>query len=85
MCLNKYNGIQSKINKTLSIKFHSRSVYDEKYIKAKVKEFSGVIKANFLDDEVSKENEHNTCIACVTIDSVIRMEKKNYLQVYLEE
>ena len=26
-----------------------------------------------------------TCIACITIDSVIRVEKKNYLQVYLEE
>ena len=26
-----------------------------------------------------------TCIAFVTIDSVMRMEKKNYPQVYLEE
>ena len=31
------------------------------------------------------ENEHYTCIACITIDSVMRMEKKNYMQVYLEE
>ena len=30
-----------------------------------------------------KENGHYTCIAC--IDSVMRMEKKNYPQVYLEE
>ena len=28
---------------------------------------------------------HYTCIVCITIDSVMRMEKKNYLQVYLEE
>ena len=28
---------------------------------------------------------HYTCIACITIDSVMRMDKKNYLQVYLEE
>ena len=26
-----------------------------------------------------------TCIACITIDSVMRMEEKNQLQVYLEE
>ena len=32
-----------------------------------------------------KENEHYTCIACITIDFVMRMEKKNYPQVYLEE
>ena len=59
------------------------SVYDEKYIKAKVREFNGVIKTNFLGDEVPKENEHYTCIACITIDSVMRME--NYPQVYLEQ
>ena len=60
-------------------------VYDEKYIKAKVREFNGVIKTNFLGDEVPKENEHYTCIACITIDSIMRMEEKNYPQVYLEE
>ena len=61
------------------------SVYDEKYIKVKVREISGVIKTNFLGDEITKENEHYTCIACIIIDSVMRMEKKNYLQVYLKE
>ena len=61
------------------------SVYDETYIKAKVREFDGVIKTNFLGGKVPKENEHYTCIACITIDSVMRMEKKNYLQVYLKE
>ena len=44
--LDKYNEIWGKIKKTLSIKFHSMSVYDEKYIKAKVREFNGVIKTN---------------------------------------
>ena len=28
---------------------------------------------------------HYTYIACITIDSVMRMEKKNYPQVYLDE
>ena len=32
-----------------------------------------------------KENMHYTCIACVTIDSVLTIYKKNYPQVYLEE
>ena len=26
-----------------------------------------------------------TCIACITINSVMKMNKKNYPQVYLEE
>ena len=28
---------------------------------------------------------HYTCIACITIDSVLRIDKKNHPQVYLEE
>ena len=44
-----------------------------------------MIKTNFLGDKVPKENEHYTCIVCITIDSVMRMEKKNYPQAYLEE
>ena len=28
---------------------------------------------------------HYTCIASITIDSVMRIDKKNHLQVYLEE
>ena len=28
---------------------------------------------------------HYTCIACITIYSVLKMDKKNYSQVYLEE
>ena len=60
-------------------------VYDKTYIKVKVREFDGVIKTNFLGNEVRKENMHYTCIACITIDSAMRMDEKNYPQVYLEE
>ena len=56
-------------------------VYDEKYIKAKVREFN-VIKTNFLGDEVPKENEHYTCVACITIDSVMKMEKKIFAGLF---
>ena len=51
-------------------------VYDEKYIKAKRREFNGVIKTNFLGDEIPKKNVHYTCMACITIDSVMKMEKR---------
>ena len=76
--LNKYNEIWDKIKETLSIKFRSMPIYNEKYIKAKARKFNGVIKTNFLVDEAPKVNEHYTCIACITIDSVMWMEKKNY-------
>ena len=83
--LDKYNEIWGKIKETLSIKFRSSPVYNEKQIKAKVREFNGVIKTNILGDKVLKENQHYTYITCITIDSVMRMIKRSYPQVYLEE
>ena len=74
--LDKYNEIWNKTKETLSIKFHGTPVYDEKYIKAKVREFSGAIQTNVLGDKVPRENKHYTSIACITIDSVMGMEKK---------
>ena len=43
------------------------------------------LKQTFLGNGIPKENMHYTCIACVTIDFVMRMDKKNHLQIYLEE
>ena len=72
----KYDKIWDAIKNKLGIKFHSKPVYEYKYLKAKVREFNGVIKTNFLGYDVPKENMHYTCIACITIDSVMRIDKK---------
>ena len=74
--LDKCNEFWDMIKTDLNINLHSMSVYGEKYIKAKVTEFGSVIKANFLGDEIPKESMHCTCIGCIAIDSVMRMEKK---------
>ena len=44
-----------------------------------------MIKTSFLGNDMPKENMHYTCISCITIDSVMRMDKKNHPQIYLEE
>ena len=69
--LDKYKKIWDKIKKKLNIKFHRKPVYDQTYLKTKVREFDGKIKTKFLRDEVPKENMYYTYIACITIDSVI--------------
>ena len=81
----KYDKIWDVIKDKLGIKFHSEPVYEYKYLKAKLREFDGVIKTNFLGNDMLKENMLYTCIACITIYSVLRIDKKNHPQVYLEE
>ena len=72
----KYEQIWDVIKNKLGIKFHSEPIYEQKYLKAKVREFDGVIKTNFLGNDTPKENMHYTCTACITIDSIMRMDKK---------
>ena len=45
--LDNYTEIWNNIKKTLNIKFHGMPAYDEKCIKAKVKELNGVVKPTF--------------------------------------
>ena len=82
---NKYDEIWDEIKDKLDIKFHSEPVFEYKYLKAKVREFDGVIKTNFLGNDILKENMYYACFACITIDSVMKINKKNHPQVYLEE
>ena len=67
------------------IKLSSDSIYDDQYIKTKVKTFSEVIKTLFDGGEIPKERIKYVCISCISIDSVLRIDKKNYSQVHLEQ
>ena len=69
----KYKGIWNVIKNMLNIKFCSQPIYENKYLKTKVREFDDSIKTNFLGNNIPKENTHNTCIACITVDSVMKM------------
>ena len=63
----EYNKIWSEIKKTLNIKVHSQPIYDEKYIKTKVKAFIDVINTVFSDNEIPKQRNHYICITAILI------------------
>ena len=73
----KCNKISDVIKDTLGVRFHSEHVYEYKYLNAKLREFDSVIKTNFLGNDMPKENVHYTCIVCITVDSVLTIDKKN--------
>ena len=71
----KYEDIWDVIKNKLNIKFLSQPIYENKYLKANVREFNGNIKTNFLGNNVPEENTYYTCIARITLDSVLKMNK----------
>ena len=51
----KYDKSWDVIKNKLKIKFHSEPVYEYKYLKAKLREFDGAIKTNFLGNVCQKK------------------------------
>ena len=57
----------------------------KKYIKTKVKTFNSMINTLFSGYKIPKEKNHYICISTIYIDSVLKKDKKNYPQTYLEQ
>ena len=73
----KYNSICNKIKELLGgLKLYSRTIYDDSYIKTKVKTFSDVIKTLFDGDKIPEERIEYLCMVCISIDSILRVDKK---------
>ena len=67
----------------MGVKFYSEPIYDDSYIKSKVKTFSEIVKTLFDGDEIPREKIEYICIPCISIDSVLKVDKKYFPQVYL--
>ena len=83
--LGKYNEIWDKVSNTIKKRFDIESVYNEKYLRTKIKSFEGKIRTNLYGDGIPKEGSQCICLSITLIDSVFRICKNYYLQVFLEE
>ena len=83
----KYTKIWETIEKLMKINLESMPVYGDhdKHIKTKIKMYAGSIITNFHNKKMSKEKAPCKCLSIIMIDSVIRVNKKYYLQTLLEE
>ena len=81
----KYGAIWNKIGKLLKLKFSVNAIRDDKYVCCKLKIFGRVVWSTFTDDVVPAEKQCYLCIAAIDIDSVLKVDKKVYLQAYLEQ
>ena len=80
----KYNNIWNKIKELLgNITLSNDVIYDDHYIKTKVKTFK-VINTLFSDDIIPEEKIEYECIPCISVDSALNIDKKYYPQTYLK-
>ena len=72
----KYSEIWNKIKSVLNVKCHSQSIYNDKYIKTKVKTFNNTL---FSGDEMPTERNHYVCLSAICIDSILRVQTKKFI------
>ena len=82
----KHNEIWNVVKGLLKLKFAVSPIRDDKYILAKLKIFKKKNLTIFNNNNIVPiEKNHYICIPAVDIDSVLKTDKKAYLQAYLEE
>ena len=82
----KYDEIWNVVKSLLKLKFAASPIRDDKYILANLKIFKKKNITTFNNNNIVPiEKDHYICIPAIDIDSVLKIDKKSYLQAYLEE
>ena len=65
--------------------FDSKPVYNKKYLKTNLKSDEGKISTDFNDDGIPKKGSFCICLSVIFIDSVFKVGKIYFPQVFSEE
>ena len=60
-------------------------MYNNKYIKTKIKIYDNRINTNFQDNKLPQGNECCTCLSVILLDSVVKIYNDHYPQIFLEQ
>ena len=61
-------------------------MYNDKYIKTKIKIYNDKVYTNFQHNKIPKDNEYCACLSVILLDSIfVNSNKENYRQIFLEE
>ena len=72
--LEKYNKMWDKLSNSIKKRFDSEPIFNEKYIKNKIKSYESIISTIFWDDWIPKESSH-----CIFLSvTFIAYVSKNY-------
>ena len=67
--LEMYNQILRKVKNNIENEFDSEPLYNEKYLRAKMKSYNKKINSNYYDNKIPKEDSKFMCLSVILIDS----------------
>ena len=65
-CSETWNKIKSLIKKQIS----SEPVYNDNYIKTKIKIYNDIVHTNFQHNKIPKDNEYCACLLVILLDFI---------------
>ena len=75
-----------KIKSSIKKGSNSELVYNNKYIKTKIKIYNDKVYTNFQYNKIPKDDECCACLSVILLDSIfVNSNKDCYLQIFLEE
>ena len=61
-------------------------MYNDKYIKTKIKIYNDRVYTNFQHNKIPKVNEYCVCLSAILLDSIfVNSNEEYYLQILLKE
>ena len=73
------------MSRSIKKEFDSESIYIKKYLRIQIKSYSRKISTNFQNNKVAKEGSQCIFQSVIMINSIFKIDKNHYPQVYLEE
>ena len=88
--LERYTKIWEKISNLTDKKIDSDPAYSNKYINTKIRSYNNDIITNFHDidnknNKLPEKNKAYKCMSLISLDSIIKINKKYYPQTLLQE
>ena len=79
--LEKYYTIWDKVSVYIRKEFDSEPVYIEVFLKTKIKSHGDEV-TDFYDKKIPKVDSNHTCLAVISLDSVLKKDENYYLQLF---
>ena len=61
--LEKYNKFWYEVSNTIKVRFDAESVYNEKYLKTKIKSYEVKTNTDVYNDKIPQEGFHCICLS----------------------
>ena len=78
----KYNEIWEKVSNSSKKGFYTEPVYNEKYLKTKIKSYEWKTNPHFYNDKIPEEGSRCVCLSVILIDSVYRTDNNSSSSVF---